>query len=384
MRQISFILIIILSSFDAFCFNEGKVKWMDYGIQYQSNIEDYQKYIGDTVVYFSESPENYMDRKFPGSYNILYVIHSIKANKRKVKFDLRQIGTDIKVQWSVYNGYNQNWNPSWENNFTISKESTVPLVLVNKVTIQKGKWIGNEYSHPNANFTFLCVNLKFDYDESSGIDNYPVPYLFFKNSATNDIVRMKLDYFNENYLWDGIFLGNYFVVNMEVTKPEPEDIELGIISTIEKDLNILYSYIDDYISILFDVREFDVKFNLSNRSKNTLKIIWDDAVFVDISGQSDRIIHEGTTLSKKNDPLSPTVLIANASIIDILVPSKCIYMSPILNEWEQLPILPNKRTKDSSASIMFMLPIKSNNIVYEYIFTFNLEWTYHHPELIKN
>ena len=61
-----------------------------------------------------------------------------------------------------------------------------------------------------------------------------------------------------------------------------------------------YSYVDNYIDILIFISDQEkFTFSLTNISNNSIKIIWNDAVFVDVDGTISKVMHEGIKYSEK-------------------------------------------------------------------------------------
>jgi hypothetical protein len=52
---------------------------------------------------------------------------------------------------------------------------------------------------------------------------------------------------------------------------------------------------DNMMTILWMPTETDIKFTLKNKTDHSIKIIWDEAAFVDVEGRSQHIIHSGVT-----------------------------------------------------------------------------------------
>lgn len=82
---------------------------------------------------------------------------------------------------------------------------------------------------------------------------------------------------------------------------------------------------DEFIDIVWNVSDKAFGFVLENKTKQSLKINWNDISYVDMNGYVDRVIHQGVKLINKNSESQiPTTLPGNSKISDILVPTKNI------------------------------------------------------------
>ena len=77
-----------------------------------------------------------------------------------------------------------------------------------------------------------------------------------------------------------------------------------------------YSFEDEMIKIVWLPTSYGFDFVLSNRTDHSIKIIWDEAVFVDEKGRSKRVMHSGVKYTERNNPQPPTT-----SCFFILLPS---------------------------------------------------------------
>jgi hypothetical protein len=59
---------------------------------------------------------------------------------------------------------------------------------------------------------------------------------------------------------------------------------------------------DHLMRIIWAGPDDQLGFNLLNKSGSPVRILWDDAAYVDITGQSRRVIHSGVKLVDRNSP----------------------------------------------------------------------------------
>ena len=125
-------------------------------------------------------------------------------------------------------------------------------------------------------------------------------------------------------------------------------------------------------------------FTLLNKTNHSIKIIWDEAVYVDENGLSRRLMHSGVKYTDRNNPQPPTVVVKNAKIDDVVLPTDNIYyVSGQYGGWTTKPLLPNRATtkeelntlskKYIGKTVKILLPLQIEETVNEYIFSFKVE-----------
>ncbi len=179
--------------------------------------------------------------------------------------------------------------------------------------------------------------------------------------------------------------GKYSFVLSEVEKPRNTQIRYGETTTIKSEQDGLsrYLYKDNIISILWYGTKSNFEFKLMNNSVNSVKIIWDDAVFIDNKNSADGIIHKGVKYKDANVSQPPTVIPKGMSIDEIIIPkSKIKYR----DGWYNVEMVDKSwgyYEELDGALVKVLLPIEIKGIINEYTFTFKMEWTWDYPELRK-
>ena len=144
-----------------------------------------------------------------------------------------------------------------------------------------------------------------------------------------------------------------------------------------------YNYEDKMIRIEWLPLPTGFSFVLENKSDNTIKIIWDQAVYVDENGSSNKVIHKGVKYTERNNSQIPSVIIKKAKIEDMVMPKKNVsYSSGQYGGWRIEPLFDNRpvveeRRKErekniSGKNVRILLPLKIEDIINEYIFTFEI------------
>lgn len=149
-----------------------------------------------------------------------------------------------------------------------------------------------------------------------------------------------------------------------------------------------YNFEDDYIDISWSFDYSELDFELINKTNKTIKIIWDEAAYVDENGNSSNIMHNGVKYSNRNESQKPSIVVKNGKLNDAILPtSKAYYSTPTQytsGSWVHSPLFPRvvelseKEVIESCEGVIglevkVLLPIEIEGITYEYIFTFRVE-----------
>lgn len=358
-----------------------EAKFDIYGIQKCISLAEYQKYIGETVIYLPKEPPSYKEQyEFKGMFNTEYVISKITGSDKKMKFLLQEKNGKSKVKMVVHNGESYRYE---EYTYCITNNYSVPLFLIDKFNKDKPQVIGKKYSNEKAKAEYKVIDVimqtnKFKY---SFADPYPTIHYVLQNSITGETITVPAESAQEDCFMKDLS-GKYVSTLVKVEKPVDEAIRYGKTKLMELEGITKYNYIDDYIDIIIFGNRTQFKFLLKNISQNTLKLVWNEAVFVGFNGSTSKVMHTGTTYSKKNDDQPVSTIIKGATIDDIIVPTCNVRYSDISKEWVTDTMYPNEPEK-SPGELKLMLPIQVKDVVNEYIFIFKVDWVFNHPELIK-
>ena len=80
------------------------------------------------------------------------------------------------------------------------------------------------------------------------------------------------------------------------------------IQNFEENGTQIYLYEDEIIKIVWNIDNETFNFILNNLSDKTLKILWDDAGYVNTNGFTERLIHSGIQYINRNNPQPPTII----------------------------------------------------------------------------
>jgi hypothetical protein len=145
-----------------------------------------------------------------------------------------------------------------------------------------------------------------------------------------------------------------------------------------------YSYEDSQIKIIWLPLNTQFNFTLINKSSHTMKIIWDDGVYVNENGNCLKILHNGVQNINKNNSQLSTIIVKGANIDDAVAPIDNVYLQSgqygglnvsslfknTVMSTDEFYILKNIYV---GKIVKILLPIKINDIVNEYIFYFKID-----------
>jgi hypothetical protein len=173
---------------------------------------------------------------------------------------------------------------------------------------------------------------------------------------------------------------HYDVVMTHVEAPEDFKQQFGETKILSLSDNKItkYSYEDEMVSFVWYVSKSQFNFMLKNKTNHSIKVPWDDIVFINPGGRSMRVIHSGIRYVDRNKEQAPSVVAKNSVLEDILVPADYIYYvddgGSGLGGWKNHDVFHNYEQIGASASIVF--PVIIENVTNEYTFRFQVKDVY--------
>lgn len=181
------------------------------------------------------------------------------------------------------------------------------------------------------------------------------------------------------------YKAQYDIVLKEVERPSQAKERYGeqkIFSTKEEGVDN-YVFEDEMVKIIWVPQRSQFSFKLDNKSSNSIKIIWDEAVYVDANGTSQRVMHSGVKYTDRNSSQPPTVIVRGGSINDLLLPTDNVYyVSGQYGGWNTRSLFPSSgKTLDDiklkasiykNKEVQILLPLQIEDVINEYIFVFKI------------
>lgn len=231
-------------------------------------------------------------------------------------------------------------------------------------------YLGGRYLSPIYISTYETADGKqYKYDEYRiTINKLPIYKTDYLERVEQTINRLKEE-------------GSYYYTMAKVTKPKNSAIRYGKTTEIKSDdIVSKYLYEDNIMSILWLILDDRCQFTIKNKSGNSIKIIWDDASFVDENNSASKVYHSGIRYIDANKPQPSTSIPNGTELEDLVAPTSRLYY---YDGWGSASLINHKNRYDAELvgkTIRINLPIEVKGVINEYEFTFRANWRYAHPE----
>lgn len=408
----------------------------NYSLPHTTDLSVLQQYVGQKVkvfkyngyrsIYGKDGHDEYIfEHKLGGRVNTIYTIQKVKTGSQIVLELVDGRGKKVKAKINANGEHNYKGMQSCKSFFLVDKFETDQATVKGKIIKNENgedvatvtgydmvttkdsyptlsyviksnfydasfscdpklaetycKKIGTTLSNPKVKATYQIVGLEVVLPKSR-YESVKKNYIA-KNSVTGVISKCSMS--NPNSVFEEDLSGHYISVLTKVEKPSNPAIRYGKTTTIEDDKKISkYSYVDNVIDILIfgGSKQFD--FILKNVSENTIKIVWNEAVFVNFDGSSSKVMHVGTKYSQREADQPATTVIKGAKIEDLAAPNCNVRYSDVLKEWVTDSMYPMDPAL-SPGELRLMLPIQIKDVVNEYIFVFDVQYVYSHPDRLN-
>jgi hypothetical protein len=132
---------------------------------------------------------------------------------------------------------------------------------------------------------------------------------------------------------------------------------------------------DDLTGFVFSISKRQFGFVLQNKTDEPIEIDWNKVAFVDVIGESHKVMHSGVKYIGRNEPLAPTTIPPSAKLEDIVSPSDYVYYSEgKYGGWRELPLFPDgdKALAFKGQTFTVFMPVRVNGTVKNYSFKFKI------------
>jgi hypothetical protein len=142
-------------------------------------------------------------------------------------------------------------------------------------------------------------------------------------------------------------------------------------------------YVDGLIGVGWLLSPRRLSFLLGNHTDRSIRVIWDQAAYVDATGVTHRVMHEGVKYIDRSASQPPSVVVPGGKLFDSITPADHVYlMSGQYGGWGEAPLLPvSGYSKEQLEAIVeqyvgktlqVLLPIEIQGFIVDYIFTFRI------------
>ncbi len=373
-----------------------------YGFKEQKTAEGYQQYLGKSFFVrpaygLLESWENsgFKYRKIHAEK--LYIISKIKVKdvniygtpNREISIEAVEDVSNKSIRFKGYEDITIK-HSTWNGTKRYPLIDYLPIVFMEPLNELKQQLIGNTIKHEMVKDTYEIVDV-FIGQNDEDVSATATTNVIVKNNRTGN--TLTCPYHKVNYEpFKQALEGTYHAVLTRVEKPEDATIRYGETKVIEESGITKYSYKDNIIDVIIFADYQDFIFRLHNNSDHTLKLIWDEAVFVGVDGKTSKVMHSGIKYSEREKSQTASVVITGANIEDLAKPTDNVYYEKgiqlpfsgeiIGNGWKTNPLLPSLFIGKEPGVIRLMLPIQIKDVINEYTFVFKLYYSFDHPELL--
>lgn len=144
-------------------------------------------------------------------------------------------------------------------------------------------------------------------------------------------------------------------------------------------------YEDNFIRIEWNNGTTSMEFALDNKTEQSMKILWDESVYVHVDGVNNRVMHSGVKFIDKNSPQPPSVIIRKGKWEDTLVPADNVEWLQNSSKWHQKPLFPSSQKGGTiedfqksvdpliGKTVQVLLALEIAGIINDYIFTFKID-----------
>lgn len=168
---------------------------------------------------------------------------------------------------------------------------------------------------------------------------------------------------------------------LKLSSVEIDGVNKGSISIDSIKPSKLVTYVSNYkdslINMDFTYSSESIPFELTNQTKKSLKVIWNEAAYINYKNTSGKIMHVGVKYIDRSGEQPSTLIIGGTKISDLATPTENVYYSSgTYGGWRKYPLLPSLSKNDpktlKGGNVKLLLPIQSEGKQYDYVFTFDI------------
>ncbi len=118
---------------------------------------------------------------------------------------------------------------------------------------------------------------------------------------------------------------SYSLVLVKVERPKETRERWGEIEKIELSEKDKYHYEDNLIDSYFLVLQDRIAFEIRNKTEHSIKLVWDEASFIDLDGSASRVMHSGVRYIDRNASQPPSVIPGKGTLSDVILPTNRVW-----------------------------------------------------------
>ncbi len=185
---------------------------------------------------------------------------------------------------------------------------------------------------------------------------------------------------------------------VKVERPADVKKRYGTTAEIKIDTSKSFFFEDSLLRTGIFLSHTQVNFTVFNKSDHTMKLLWDDAVFIEPDNSTTRIMHEGIKFTDKNNSMPASIIPRRGKIEDLATPTNRVSWregyGSVSGEWQEDGIfkweqhfqndstaIPTKEIaqfyesaqKNIGAKVGLLLPFEIEGVKNEYTFWFQVQ-----------
>jgi len=122
-----------------------------------------------------------------------------------------------------------------------------------------------------------------------------------------------------------LYAARYNASLAEVARTPTTKQRYGAIAAITSGDSSRFKFEDGLIAAQVGVLPTAVRIRVQNKTDQSIKVIWDEASFIDVDGTLSRIMHVGVKYADRNSSQPPTVIPAHQRLADDLFPTNRVW-----------------------------------------------------------
>jgi hypothetical protein len=126
-------------------------------------------------------------------------------------------------------------------------------------------------------------------------------------------------------------------------------------------------YEDDLLLIRWTPGIASVDFQLTNKTRRSMKVLWDDCSYVDEAGNMHRVMRGGTNYYRRDQSFPPTTIVGKGTLTERVLPTD---LSTFLNGLGTQVVLTDKDAVGKSVKVLMVLEQMEDR--HEYLFEFKV------------
>jgi len=180
-----------------------------------------------------------------------------------------------------------------------------------------------------------------------------------------------------------VYTASYAIGLTTVERPNTPASEYGepTISSDATDGDTRNVFRDSLVVVRWSISSTDLAFELENRTAERIRIMWDDAAYMDPGGIAHGVIHRGIRFEDRDRPQGPSSVGAHGRVQEVVIPKHLIYFRSS-SGWNVAPIIEPSRAEtveelesahdNVGRRFTILLPLEIQGTVHPYLFNFRV------------